>query len=78
MPASPLLREVSQAISRRCPWRTRALELRREFLSAFVSTRVEHHVFSQVSGVSARLKKHTKQAKNEKNSYRKDLTRMAS
>ena len=32
--------------------------------------------FPQVSGVSAHLKNHVKQAKNEKNNYRRDLTRM--
>jgi hypothetical protein len=32
--------------------------------------------FPQVSGVFAHLKKRAKQAKNEKNNYRWDLTRM--
>jgi hypothetical protein len=34
--------------------------------------------FPQVSGVSAHLKKRAKQAENEKNNYRRDLTRMVS
>jgi hypothetical protein len=34
--------------------------------------------FPQFSRVSAHLKKPTKQAENEKNNHRRDLTRMAS
>jgi hypothetical protein len=48
------------------------------FVSSFVSTTVQPHAFSIVSGVSAHLKKHAKQAENEKNDHRRDLTRMVS
>ncbi len=48
-------------------------------LSAVLSARaLSIMCFPQVSGVSAHLKKRAKQAENEKNNYRWDLTRMVS
>jgi hypothetical protein len=48
------------------------------FVSSFVSRRSESHVFPQLSGTLRRHQQYTKQAENEQDNHRWNLTRMVS